>query len=599
MKGVMNLKVNDRIKGLRNLMKERGIKAYIIPTYDPHQSEYIADHYKTRVWISGFTGSAGTVVVTEDEAILWTDGRYFIQAEKELEGSEIQLYKMGIPGFPTYMEWLRDNLNDGDSLGFDGKIFPQEDVKRLEKEIGQKDIQFIDEYDLVGELWTDRPSKPKGKAFVHDVKYAGKTAREKIEEVREEMAKKGADYFLLGSLDDIAWLYNIRGRDIACNPVVISYALISKDEAWWFVDGDKLDDEVKSHLEENGIAIDEYDRVIDYVKDIKKGSKVFLDPARINRWLYKGIPEECEIVEGTNITSQLKGIKNSTEIENQKNAYIKDGVALVKFLYWLDNNVGKINITEVSAAEKLEEFRKEQEGFIEPSFDTIAAYKENAAMMHYKAEEGKSNYDLKKEGMFLIDSGGQYLDGTTDITRTIVLGDITQEEKRDFTLTLKGHINLIDARFLYGATGSNLDVLARYPLWQEGIDYKSGTGHGIGFLLNVHEGPHRISPIPNNVRLEKGMVVTIEPGVYRAGKYGIRIENVAVVVEDIETDSGQFMKFETISYCPIDLEAVDVEMLTDKERKWLNDYHEKVYQKLSPFLNEEEKEWLKNKTRRV
>lgn len=599
MKGVMNLKVNDRIKGLRNLMKERGIKAYIIPTYDPHQSEYIADHYKTRVWISGFTGSAGTVVVTEDEAILWTDGRYFIQAEKELEGSEIQLYKMGIPGFPTYMEWLRDNLNDGDSLGFDGKIFPQEDVKRLEKEIGQKDIQFIDEYDLVGELWTDRPSKPKGKAFVHDVKYAGKTAREKIEEVREEMAKKGADYFLLGSLDDIAWLYNIRGRDIACNPVVISYALISKDEAWWFVDGDKLDDEVKSHLEENGIAIDEYDRVIDYVKDIKKGSKVFLDPARINRWLYKGIPEECEIVEGTNITSQLKGIKNSTEIENQKNAYIKDGVALVKFLYWLDNNVGKINITEVSAAEKLEEFRKEQEGFIEPSFDTIAAYKENAAMMHYKAEEGKSNYDLKKEGMFLIDSGGQYLDGTTDITRTIVLGDITQEEKRDFTLTLKGHINLIDARFLYGATGSNLDVLARYPLWQEGIDYKSGTGHGIGFLLNVHEGPHRISPIPNNVRLEKGMVVTIEPGVYRAGKYGIRIENVAVVVEDIETDSGQFMKFETISYCPIDLEAVDVEMLTDKERKWLNDYHKEVYEKLSPFLNEEEKEWLKNKTRRV
>lgn len=599
MKGVMNLKVNDRIKGLRNLMKERGIKAYIIPTYDPHQSEYIADHYKTRVWISGFTGSAGTVVVTEDEVILWTDGRYFIQAEKELEGSEIQLYKMGIPGFPTYMEWLRDNLNDGDSLGFDGKIFPQEDVKRLEKEIGQKDIQFIDEYDLVGELWTDRPSKPKGKAFVHDVKYAGKTAREKIEEVREEMAKKGADYFLLGSLDDIAWLYNIRGRDIACNPVVISYALISKDEAWWFVDGDKLDDEVKSHLEENGIAIDEYDRVIDYVKDIKKGSKVFLDPARINRWLYKGIPEECEIVEGTNITSQLKGIKNSTEIENQKNAYIKDGVALVKFLYWLDNNVGKINITEVSAAEKLEEFRKEQEGFIEPSFDTIAAYKENAAMMHYKAEEGKSNYDLKKEGMFLIDSGGQYLDGTTDITRTIVLGDITQEEKRDFTLTLKGHINLIGARFLYGATGSNLDVLARYPLWQEGIDYKSGTGHGIGFLLNVHEGPHRISPIPNNVRLEKGMVVTIEPGVYRAGKYGIRIENVAVVVEDIETDSGQFMKFETISYCPIDLEAVDVEMLTDKERKWLNDYHKEVYEKLSPFLNEEEKEWLKKETRSI
>ncbi|WP_234949840.1 aminopeptidase P family protein [Tepidimicrobium xylanilyticum] len=591
--------MNDRIKKLRNLMKERGIKAYIIPTYDPHQSEYLADHYKTRVWISGFTGSAGTVIVTEDKAILWTDGRYFIQAEKELEGSEIQLFKIGIPGFPTYMEWLRDNLNDGDALGFDGKVFPQSDVKRLEEEMGQKRIRFIDEYDLIGELWTDRPPAPKSKAFVHDVKYTGKTAKEKIEEVRIAMEKKGVDYFLLGSLDDIAWLYNIRGRDVACNPVVISYALISKYEAWLFVDEDKLDDEVKTHLKENGIAVDGYDKVIDYVKGINEGNKVFLDPSRINRWLYKGVPVGCEIVEGTNITTKLKGIKNSTEIENQKKAYIKDGVALVKFLYWLDNNIGKINITEVSAAEKLEEFRRKQEGFIEPSFDTIAAYKENGAMMHYKAEEGKSNYELKKEGMFLVDSGGQYLDGTTDITRTIILGDITEEEKKDFTLTLKGHINLIDARFLYGATGSNLDVLARYPLWQEGIDYKSGTGHGIGFLLNVHEGPHRISTIPNNVILEKGMVVTIEPGVYRAEKYGIRIENVAVVVEDIETDSGQFMKFETISYCPIDLEGIDVDMLTEKERKWLNDYHEKVYEKLSPFLNEEEKEWLKEETRSI
>ncbi|WP_243473925.1 aminopeptidase P family protein [Schnuerera ultunensis] len=595
----MDLKVNEKINSLRKIMEEKGIKAYIIPTYDPHQSEYLADHYKTRVWISGFTGSAGTVVVTEDEAILWTDGRYFIQGENELAGSEIQLFKMGIPGFPTYMEWLRDNLNDGDTIGFNGKIFPQSDVNKLEKEIRKKKIKFIDEFDLVGELWADRPSMPNSKAFVHDVKYTGKTAKEKIEEVRKEMEKKGADYFLIGSLDDIAWVYNIRGRDVACNPVVISYALISKDKAWLFVDKDKVEDDVESHLKENGIEVDEYDKVIDYVKNIEKGSKVFIDPSRINGWLYKGIPKECEIIEGVNITTELKGIKNSTEIENQKNAYIKDGVALVKFLYWLDENLGKIKITEVSAAEKLEEFRKKQDGFIEPSFDTIAAYKENAAMMHYKAEEEKSNYELKKEKMFLVDSGGQYYDGTTDITRTIVLGDITEEEKRDFTLTLKGHINLINARFLYGATGSSLDVLARYPLWQEGIDYKCGTGHGVGFLLNVHEGPHRISTIPDKVKMEKGMVVTIEPGVYKAGKHGIRIENVAVVAEDIETDSGQFMKFETISYCPIDLDGIDVDMLTEEERKWLNNYHKEVYEKISPYLKDDEREWLKKETRSV
>lgn len=592
------MNINERINNLRNLMKERGITAYIIPTYDPHQSEYLADHYKTRVWISEFTGSAGTVVVTEKEAILWTDGRYFIQAEKQLSDSEIKLFKMGIPGFPTYIEWIKDNLKEGDSLGFNGKIFPQADVKKIEKAIGEKNVEIIDEYDLVGEIWADRPEVPNSKAFVHDVKYAGKTAKEKIEEVRKEMKKKGVKYFILGSLDDIAWVYNIRGRDVACNPVVISYALISRDKAWLFVNKEKIDESVKSHLEENGIEIEDYEKVIDYVKNIEKKSKVFIDPARTNRWIYKGIPEDCKIIEGTNITTELKGIKNSIEIKNQKNAYIKDGVAMVKFLYWLNENIDKIKITEISASEKLEEFRKEQEGFIEPSFDTIAAYKENAAMMHYKADED-SNYELKKEKMFLVDSGGQYYDGTTDITRTIVLGEVTEEEKRDFTLTLKGHINLINSIFLYGATGSNLDALARYPLWQEGIDYKCGTGHGVGFLLNVHEGPHRISPMPNNVKLEKGMVVTIEPGVYRAGKHGIRIENVAVVEEDIETESGQFMRFETLSICPIDLEGIDVELLTYKERKWLNDYHEKVYNKLSPYLDDKEKKWLRKETRNI
>lgn len=593
------MEVNQKINSLRKLMKERGIKAYIIPTYDPHQSEYLADYYKTRVWISGFTGSAGTVVITDEKAILWTDGRYFIQAEKELEGSEIKLSKIGIPGFPTYTEWLADNLEKGDALGFNGKIVPQSDVEKLEKALGKKDIQFIDEYDLVDEIWEDRPEAPSSKAFVHELKYTGKTAKEKIEDVREKMKKKDITHFLIGSLDDIAWVYNIRGRDVANNPVVISYAMITEDKAWLFVDEKKIDEDVKKNLNENGIQIDDYDKVIDHVKAIEKDSVVFVDPSRINRWLYKNIPEDCEIIKGTNITTELKGIKNDVEIENQKNAYIKDGVALVKFMYWLDENTGKTTITEVSAAEKLEEFRKEQEGFIEPSFDTIAAYKENAAMMHYKAEEGKSNYKLEKEKMFLVDSGGQYYDGTTDITRTIVLGDITDEEKKDFTLTLKSHINLINARFLYGASGAALDAIARYPLWQEGLDYKCGTGHGVGYLLNVHEGPHGMGLNRNSVVFEKGMVITIEPGVYKEGKHGIRIENVAVVEEDIKTESGQFMKFETISYVPIDLKGVNAELLTKDEKDWLNNYHREVYNKLSPYLTDEEKAWLKEETRSI
>lgn len=588
--------INQRINKLRELMDEKNIDIYIIPTSDPHQSEYLADYYQTRVWISGFTGSAGTVVVSKDKAILWTDGRYFIQADKELEGSQIELYKMGIPGYPSYSQWLRDNVEEASSIGFNGRIFPQSSREELEKKLEGKRIKFIDQYDLVGETWEDRPATPSSQVFLHDLQYTGKTAKEKIQAVRKEMEKKNASHFIIGSLDDIAWLYNIRARDVASNPVVISYALVTQDQAWLFVDKEKTNQEVRENLKENGIKIDDYNKVADHIKNIDKNSSVFLDPNRINTWLFNAIPQECQIVKGTNITTELKGIKNPTEIENQRNAYIKDGLALVNFLYWLDKNVGKLDITEVSAAEKLEEFRKEQEGFIEPSFSTIAAYKENAAMMHYSAEEGKSNYELKAEGMFLVDSGGQYYDGTTDITRTIVLGPITEEEKRDFTLTLKSHINLINARFLYGATGSSLDAIARYPLWQEGLDYKCGTGHGIGYLLNVHEGPHGMGFNRNQVAFEKGMVITIEPGVYKEGKHGIRIENVAVVDKDIETDSGQFMKFETISFVPIDLEAIDGQLLSPSEKEWLNNYHKEVYNKLSPYLGKEEKEWLRKET---
>ena len=590
--------INERVKRLRDLMRERGIDAYIVNTSDPHQSEYVADHYKGRVWISGFTGSAGTAVITQDEAILWTDGRYFIQAEKELAASEYKLFKIAIPGFPTYTEWLKSNLKDGNNIGFDGKVFAQSSVENLEKEFKGKKIGFIDEFDLVGEVWEDRPKLSTEKAFIHELKYTGKTTKEKIAKVREEMKKHDVRYFILGSLDDIAWLYNIRGYDVSNNPVVISYALISMDKAYLFTDKVKINEEVEGFLRENGVDLGEYEEIIDCIKAVDKNSRIYIDKDRTNRWLYKAIPTECKIINGTNITTKLKAIKNSTEIENQRNAYIKDGVALVKFLHWLDKSVGNISITEMSAQERLLEFRKEQDGFIEPSFGTISAYKGNAAMMHYSASES-SNAEIKKEGLYLVDSGGQYFDGTTDITRTVAMGPITEEEKKDFTLTLKGHINLSNARFLYGATGHSLDVLARYPLWQEGIDYKCGTGHGIGFLLNVHEGPHRIATVVNSVVLEKGMIVSIEPGVYKAGSHGIRIENIVVVEEDIKTDSGQFMKFETLSFVPIDIEAIDADLLLNRERQWINDYHKEVYNKLSPYLNDEEKLWLKEETRSI
>lgn len=590
--------IANRIDKLRSLMKDKGITAYIIPTSDPHRSEYIADYYKSRAWISGFSGSAGTVVITEKEANLWTDGRYFIQAEKEIEDSEYKLFKMDTPGYPNCIQWLANNLKDGDTLGFDGKVISQSQVEDLLDAFKYKDIKIESEFDLIGEIWNDRPDVPKSKAFVHNLQYTGLDSKEKINILRNEMKDLNVEYNILSSIDDIAWLYNIRGRDIPNNPVIISYAFISMDKAILFIDKEKLTVEVEEHLVKNDIEVYDYKKIVEYIKNIDSNSKIVLDKTKINRWVYNAIPVNCKVIDQMNITSKLKAIKNSTELKNQRNAYIKDGVAITKFLYWLDTNVGKEEVTEFTAKNRLLKFRQEQEGFIEPSFRTIAAYKENAAMMHYRPSKDTSK-KLKREGMLLVDSGGQYYDGTTDTTRTIILGNISEEEKRDFTLTLKSHINLISARFLYGTSGHVLDVLARYPMWQHGMDYKCGTGHGVGYFLNVHEGPHRIATIPNNVSLEESMVVTIEPGVYKAGKHGIRTENVVAVQKDIETDSGQFMKFEVLSFAPIDLEGIDIDMLTEKEIKWLNDYHKEVYDKISPYLNEKEKEWLKKETKKI
>lgn len=589
--------VSERIEKLRNIMKRENIDYYIVPSADFHQSEYVSECFKSRAYITGFTGSAGTALIGMDKAILWTDGRYFIQAEQQLAGSEIELYKMRIPGWPSLEEYLSANMKEGECLGFDGRVFSINEYKEFKKIQQSKNIKIAMDKDLIAEIWADKPSMPKEKVFLHDVKYSGKSVNEKLQEVREQMKTLGCKSYILSSLDDIAWLFNIRGNDVECTPVTLAYALIDDKAAVLYIDKDKISGEDKSILENrDGIILKNYEDIFEDVKLIKEN--VLLDPSKVSAFILTKLNEDVRVIESINITTNLKAIKNNVEIECFKNSHIKDGVAMVRFTKWLKENVGKEKITELTLSDKLVEFRSMGDLFIEESFKTIAGYKEHAAMMHYSATE-ESAYELKKEGMVLVDCGGQYLDGTTDITRTFVLGKITEEEKKDFTLVLKGHINLMTCKFLQGSIGSSLDIMARKPLWEEGIDYKCGTGHGIGFCLSVHEGPQQIRPI-NYVELKPGMILTNEPGIYKEGKHGIRIENVMLIVEDSKTEyGGQFYKFEPLSYCPIDLEGIEVSMLTDKEREWINNYHKETYDKLSPYLNDEEKEFLRKETRAI
>lgn len=590
--------VKKRIEKLRNLMKENKIDAYIIPSFDAHQSEYVADHWKSRQWISGFTGSAGTVVITLDDAGLWTDGRYYIQAEKQLEGSGIRLFKMADLGVPSYTEWLKDTLTEGSTVGFDGSVFSVDLFKGMEKAFKSKNINIKIEKDLIDEIWKDRPEIPKELVFLHGIKYAGKSRVEKLNKVRTNMSSKGANYYLLTSLDDIAWLLNIRGNDVPNNPVVISNVLVGEDKCYLFVDASKVTHDVTLGLETDGIEIKGYNEIHQILNQLTIDDSVIFDANKTSISMYNSINSDAAKIEEPNITTALKAIKNEVEIENLRNCQVSDGLAMVKFIKWLKESVTKEKITEISAQEMLESFRRQQDLFVEPSFDTIAGYKDHAAMMHYKATK-ETQYTLKDEGFFLVDSGGQYFNGTTDTTRTIVLGKLTEEEKRDFTLVLKGNIALSSVKFLEGATGSSLDVLARQPIWEYGLDYKCGTGHGVGFFLNVHEGPQGFRKEPNSVKLEKGMVITNEPGIYKEGKHGVRTENIMLVVEEEKTEFGQFMSFEAITYCPIDLDGIDKDMLTDKEKKWLNDYHKMVYKKLSPYLDDEHKSWLKKETREI
>lgn len=592
----MNIK--ERVQALRNGMKNKGISAYIIPSADAHQSEYVAGYWKCRMWISGFTGSAGTVVVTEEKAGLWTDGRYFIQAEKQLEGSGIELFKMGQPGVPTINEWLKEELKDGEVVGFDGRVYSVDGARAIENSLSSKNIKLETKFDLINDIWTDRPGTPTDPIFVLDVKYAGKSRVEKIELVRDEMKSKGANHHLLTSLDDIAWLLNVRGNDVTSTPVVISYVVVSMDKTYFFVDENKVSAEIRAELQKDGVEVKAYEDIYEFLGKLAKGDKVLYDANKTNVGLINSLDSSVGTVEGNNVTTILKAVKNDVEIANLRNCQIKDGVAMVNFLHWLDTHVGEEEITEITADDKLREFREAQADFIYPSFGSIAAYKEHAAMMHYSATPEVA-YKLEKEGLFLLDSGGQYLDGTTDITRTMVLGPISEEMKRDFTLVARAHIGLAMGKFLYGTTGTGVDILARKPLWEQGLDYKCGTGHGVGFLLGVHEGPQRISQALNEFKLENGMVTTNEPGIYKEGRHGIRLENTLLTTDYMETECGKFMQFETISYCPIDLEGIEPSMLTEEERTWLNNYHEDVYNKLSPFLSEEVKTWLRAETRAI
>lgn len=590
--------INNRIESLRKVMKEKNIDAYIIPSSDSHQSEYTGDHFKSRQWISGFTGSSGTVLVTSDRAILWTDGRYFLQAEEELRTSQVELFKMGQNDVPSITDYLKENLFESQTVGFDGRVFSYRQVRAMERAFKAKNIKLEVQYDLIDEIWKGRPELPRGKVYIHEEKYSGKSVEEKLKVIRKAMADKNADYYLISSLDDIAWTFNIRGNDISYNPVVISYALIDLEKAILFIEDEKLDDNLRKYFKDNDIEVKPYDSIKESLQNLDDGKSIYLDLDKTSIWSYENLPRELRKINGQDIAEGLKAIKNDIEIKNFKNAQIRDGVAMVKFLHWLDENVKEGGQTESSASDKLEEFRAQGENYVSLSFETIAGYKDHAAIVHYSVTE-QSDHKLEDKGMILVDSGGQYLDGTTDITRTIVLGDISDEEKTDFTLVLKGHIALDSAKFLYGSIGTHLDVLARKALWERGKDYKHGTGHGIGYLLNVHEGPQGISPVWNKNKLEAGMLVTNEPGFYKKGSHGIRTENILLVKESEETEYGRFMEFETTTFCPIDLRAIDKTLLNEEEINWINAYHKEVYNTLSPHLEDDLCEWLKIHTKDI
>lgn len=595
--------IPERLTALREEMKRRSIDIYVVPTADFHESEYVGEHFKAREFITGFTGSAGTAVITLKEAGLWTDGRYFVQAEKQLEGSTVTLYRMAEEGVPAVEEFVKDKLPQGGCIGFDGRTVNGAWGEKFAAIAEEKGGSLSVGEDLIDLIWTDRPELSRAPLFILEEKYSGKSTAEKIKDVRAKMAEEGADVHILTSLCDIAWLLNIRGGDIQSVPVVLSYLVLTKDQCIWFLQEEVVDDAIRAYLNENHIETRPYDAIYTYVPTIPESAVVLMNKSGVNYRICNELNKNIQVINKPNPTELMKAVKNPVEVDNIRLAHVKDGVAVTKFMYWLKTNIGKIPMTEISASDYLEARRREQENFIDLSFTTISAYGANAAMMHYSATP-ESNTGLKPEGFLLIDSGGHYYEGTTDITRTFVLGPISDEMKQHFTAVCRSNMKLANAKFLYGACGLNLDILARGPLWDMGIDYKCGTGHGVGYILNVHEGPNgfRWKIVPerhDSGVLEEGMITTDEPGVYLEGKYGIRTENELVCRKAEKNEYGQFMEFENITYAPIDLDGIDPEQMSSREKQMLNDYHKKVYEVLSPYMTEEENEWLKKYTRAI
>lgn len=593
--------VNERITALRERMKEKKIDAYLVPTDDFHASEYVGEYFKCRKYITGFTGSAGTAVIMQDMAGLWTDGRYFIQAAAQLEGTGVDLFKMGEPGVPTIHQFLEEKLGEGMCLGFDGRTISAKEASELSEALGKKGASLSVDYDLAGDVWEDRPALSCEPVMELDVKWAGESRADKCAKIRKAMEEKGADAFVLTSLDDIAWLLNIRGGDVHCCPVVLSYLVMTQKEIKLFANENAFPAEVLDALAKDGVTLLPYDSIYEYVKTFAKDMKVLLCKQKANSRLVSNIPAEVEILDEENLTLLPKAIKNPVEVENERIAHIRDGVALTKFIYWLKKNVGKIPMTELSAEEKLYSFRAQQENFIDNSFDPIISYGVHAAINHYSATP-ETDIPIEPRSFLLADTGGNYYEGTTDTTRTIVMGPVTDEQKKFFTAVLRGMLNLGNAKFRYGCTGVNLDYLARGPLWELGQDFNHGTGHGVGYLLNVHEGPNsfRWKVVPgNNAVLEEGMITSDEPGYYVEDGYGIRHENMIVCKKAEKTQFGQFMCFEFLTMVPFDLDAVVPEQMTAHERELLNNYHAQVYEKISPYLDEDEKAWLKEATRAI
>ena len=595
------MKVSERIAKLRALMAEKGIDAYVVPTADFHQSEYVGEHFKARKYITGFSGSYGTAVICQDDAGLWTDGRYFFQATNELEGSGVRLMKMFVGDTPSVTEYLADKIPEGGKVGFDGRVLSMNEGKEYEDALSPKNISIDYEEDLIDQIWKDRPPLSDKPAFFLEEKYSGESSAHKLERVRKIMKDNGATVHIIASLDDTGWLLNVRGDDIDFFPLLLSYSIVRMDGVDLYVDETKLNDRILEEFKKVNVTLHPYNDIYEDIKKLDASETALIDPMKMNYALYKNIP--CKIAESANPTILMKAMKNDVELENIKEAHIKDGIAITKFMYWIKTRYDKEDITELSSADKLTSLRAAQEGYIRDSFEPLCAFADHAAMMHYSPSK-ETNVVLKEGAMFLNDTGGGYYEGSTDITRTFILGSIDQDMKKYFTAVVRAMMNLSRANFLYGCHGYNLDVLVRQPIWDLNIDFQCGSGHGVGYLGNVHEPPtgFRWYVVPSkneHHQLEEGMVITDEPGIYEDGKFGIRIENEFIVRKGELNKYGQFMHFETITFAPIDLDGIDPEEMTKSEREWLNNYHKDVYEKIGPHLTDEEREWLKEYTRAI